>query len=67
MTYDMSSHSFAPMSVFTNNYIDLQSSDDIMGLVDTENATESKVYLLPPAPKKVQDDKAFVIKDKNSA
>ena len=43
------------MSIFTNNYINLQDSDDITGLVDTENASESKVYLLPPAPKQDKD------------
>ena len=45
------------MSIFTDNYIDLEISDDIMGLVDTENAIESKVYLLPPPVKKEKDDK----------
>jgi|LauGreDrversion4_2_1035121.scaffolds.fasta_scaffold1489152_1 hypothetical protein len=40
------------MSIFTNNYIDFETSDDIMGLVDTEIGTESKVYLLPPSIKK---------------
>jgi len=48
------------MSIFTNNYIDLEISDDIMGLVDTEIATESKVYLLPPPVKKEKDDKKVV-------
>ena len=51
MKYDVTSHSFEPMSIFTNNYIDFETSDDIIGLVDTEKDTESKVYLLPPNAK----------------
>jgi hypothetical protein len=61
MKYDTTSHSFEPMSIFTNNYIDFEASDDIMGLVDTEKQTESKVYLLPPLAQKPKDDKNIVI------
>ncbi len=61
MKYDINSHSFQPMSIFTNNYIDFETSDDIMGLVDTETGTESKVYLLPPLVKKTKDDKDAVV------
>ena len=49
------------MSIFTNNYVDFETSDDIMGLVDTETGTESKVYLLPPLVKKTKDDKDVVV------